>query len=157
MIGDFVWEDLDDDGIQEAGEPGIPGVAVDLLNGIGDVIASTVTDANGNYGFEITDPGSYSVAFDTPDGFDIGLEFAGTDEAIDSNLLPVGFTPFFDVTVADMLSSDGNLTIDAAFVFVELPEIPETGADADRLALLAGGLLVLGIGLLLGSRRRRSE
>ena len=29
-LGNFVWDDLDGDGIQDAGEPGIPGVAVTL-------------------------------------------------------------------------------------------------------------------------------
>ncbi|MCB9296615.1 MAG: hypothetical protein H6559_26400 [Lewinellaceae bacterium] len=30
FIGDFVWQDTDGDGIQDAGEPGIPGVTVNL-------------------------------------------------------------------------------------------------------------------------------
>jgi hypothetical protein len=45
-IGDTVFEDLDNNGFQDAGEPGIPGVTVDLdCNGN---MASQVTDGNGN-------------------------------------------------------------------------------------------------------------
>jgi len=50
-IGDFIWRDLDRDGIQDAGEPGIFGVTVQLrTNGV--LIESTVTDATGKYLFE---------------------------------------------------------------------------------------------------------
>ena len=51
-IGDFVWNDLNGNGIQDAGEPGIPNVTVQLFNCGGTVpIAITTTDANGNYLF----------------------------------------------------------------------------------------------------------
>ena len=53
-IGDRVWFDADKDGIQDAGEVGIPGISVQLtgdINGdsISDVTLNTVTDASGNY------------------------------------------------------------------------------------------------------------
>lgn len=51
-IGDFVWNDLDLDGIQDAGEPGIPGVTVTLNGTTGSgapVTSSTTTGANGDY------------------------------------------------------------------------------------------------------------
>jgi len=57
-IGDFVWRDLDSDGVQDAGEPGLAGVTVsisapgvDLGNGAG-AASNVVTDANGYYLFE---------------------------------------------------------------------------------------------------------
>src|SRR4030095_7938846 len=34
-IGDFVWEDIDGDGLQETGEPGLPGITVTLLDSSG--------------------------------------------------------------------------------------------------------------------------
>ena len=46
-IGNYVWNDSDGDGIQDACEPGIDGVTVELVKG-GSVIASTTT-ANGGY------------------------------------------------------------------------------------------------------------
>ena len=32
MIGDFIWEDTDRDGLQDPGEPGLPGIEVCLFN-----------------------------------------------------------------------------------------------------------------------------
>ena len=29
-IGNFIWDDLDSDGIQDVGEPGLPGITVQL-------------------------------------------------------------------------------------------------------------------------------
>jgi hypothetical protein len=49
-IGDFVWCDTNDDGVQDPGEPGIPGIVVNLSCADGST-ASTVTDANGLYLF----------------------------------------------------------------------------------------------------------
>lgn len=60
-IGDFVWEDLNSNGVWDMGEPGLSGIAVDLLGDTGDVIASTTTDAGGIYMFTGLSDGSYSV------------------------------------------------------------------------------------------------
>ncbi len=69
-IGDFVWRDLDGDGVQDAGEPGVAGVTVsitppagvDLGYGAG-VASNVVTDANGYYLFRaLPATGNYTVA-----------------------------------------------------------------------------------------------
>ncbi len=69
MIGDFVWSDLNGDGNQDAGEPGIPGVSVvltppagvDLGNGDGNPITN-VTDSTGFYLFAgLRESGDYTV------------------------------------------------------------------------------------------------
>jgi len=67
IIGDFVWSDADNDGIQDPGEPGIGGVTINLLadyDGDGnftDVVTSTTTAADGSYLFTGVDPGDYKV------------------------------------------------------------------------------------------------
>jgi large repetitive protein len=48
-IGDNVYADLDGDGGRDPGEPGIPGVIIDIKDPTGNVIGTTTTDANGNY------------------------------------------------------------------------------------------------------------
>ncbi|MCA9135134.1 MAG: FG-GAP repeat protein [Planctomycetales bacterium] len=44
-----VFYDLDGDGSRDAGEGGVAGVTLHLVNAIGEVIACTVTDGEGNY------------------------------------------------------------------------------------------------------------
>lgn len=67
-IGDTIYQDLDGNGTQGAGEPGIPGVTVQLFvdttaNGIPDMpVASAITNANGNFLFPSLPIGvAYSV------------------------------------------------------------------------------------------------
>ncbi len=50
-IRDRVWRDINNDGDQDGGEPGIAGVTVDLLNASGTVIATTATDGAGLFSF----------------------------------------------------------------------------------------------------------
>ena len=50
-VGDLVWKDTNSNGVQDANEPAIPGVTVTLVNSTGGVIATAVTDENGNYLF----------------------------------------------------------------------------------------------------------
>ncbi|MEM9120883.1 MAG: SdrD B-like domain-containing protein [Cyanobacteria bacterium P01_F01_bin.56] len=114
-LGDFVFEDADADGIQDAGEQGIEGATVNLLADIdGDgviendeVVDTTTTDANGKYHFTVL-PGDYKVQFETPDGFDMASPAnQGGDDAVDSD------GPISDVVSLDPGEEDP--TIDAGF------------------------------------------
>lgn len=48
-LGDYVWYDVDGDGIQDAGEVGVAGVTIVVTNAAGDTVAVTTTDASGHY------------------------------------------------------------------------------------------------------------
>jgi uncharacterized surface anchored protein len=85
-IGDKVWADCDNDGIQDAGEAGVPGVTVKLLDASGNVIATTLTDGNGNYVFKDLMPGTYSVQFVAPAGYTFTTKDVGSNDAIDSDV-----------------------------------------------------------------------
>ena len=50
-IGNLVWMDKNRNGVADSGEPGIPGVLVQLENSAGTVINETVTNGSGAYGF----------------------------------------------------------------------------------------------------------
>ena len=54
VIGDYVWVDVDADGIQDPGEMGIGGVTVELRDGVctpGSTCLTTTTDPDGGYLF----------------------------------------------------------------------------------------------------------
>eukprot|EP00667_Euglena_gracilis_P000233 EG_transcript_233 len=62
-IGGFAWEDVNANGLVEAGEPGLGNVTVTLLSCVGAALSTTTTAANGSYTFLGVPPGSYEVAF----------------------------------------------------------------------------------------------
>ena len=74
-IGDTVFLDLDGDGVQDVGEPGVAGTTVNLLvDGDGDgtyetVVGSAVTDGSGPYGFDGLAPASYRAVLVVPAGY----------------------------------------------------------------------------------------
>jgi hypothetical protein len=52
-IAGFVYGDLNQNGIKDAGEPGISGNTMELYNASGALLVSAVTDANGHYAFAV--------------------------------------------------------------------------------------------------------
>jgi Ca2+-binding RTX toxin-like protein len=91
-VGDFVWEDKDGDGLQDAGEPGIGGVAVRLIGADGQVVAKDATDGNGRYELVPTEPGEYTLEVVIPAGFQPTLVNVGRDDAVDSDVDPARVT-----------------------------------------------------------------
>ncbi|MEP7336690.1 MAG: SdrD B-like domain-containing protein, partial [Acidobacteriota bacterium] len=66
--GNLVWKDINNNGLRDAGEPGVDGVMVELIrdansNNLPDdaVIASDITSGGGFYNFNILLPGNYFV------------------------------------------------------------------------------------------------
>jgi len=126
-LGDLVFEDLDRDGIQDAGEPGVQVISVELQDCNGNTLASTTTDANGNYLFEGLDPGSYVVVFgDLPEGYQYTTADAGGDDALDSDAGEGGATGCLELAAGET-----NLTVDAGIVaeLIDCPNCIVTGTD----------------------------
>jgi hypothetical protein len=68
-IGNFVWHDLDADGIQDAGEYGLAGVQVQLWNSTKtQLIDSATTNASGFYVVQAPMSGNYRVRVLPPSG-----------------------------------------------------------------------------------------
>jgi hypothetical protein len=118
-IGDFVWSDLNANGIQDSGELGINSVTVKLLNSNNQVFATTTTNASGAYAFIGVTPGSYSVQFVTPvGGYTATTANAGND-AIDSDAnTGTGVTGPYT-----LISGQTNNTIDAGYILPLAPDI----------------------------------
>ena len=113
-LGDFVWEDLDGDGLQDGIEPGIPNVTVALSGTTGDgtpVNLTTTTGPNGEYSFTNLEPGTYVVTFTTPAGYNTTEQNQGPNDAIDSDANPA--TGQSDAVV--LTSGENDTTIDAGF------------------------------------------
>src|SRR5205085_201621 len=81
QIGDFVWKDLNGNGVQDAGEPGIAGLTVTLG---GTASGTTTTDGSGHYLFTGLSHGSYTVTVATPSGFSASPSNVGSPST-DSN------------------------------------------------------------------------
>ena len=85
-LGNFVWHDLDGDGVQDNGEPGIENVRVTLFNSNGFVVGFQFTDSNGFYLFDELTPGEYYVSFETPNGFTLTDSNRGNNDNSDSDV-----------------------------------------------------------------------
>ena len=120
-LGDFVWLDTNFNGIQDAGEIGVANVTVRLLDGNGNELATTTTDANGLYSFTNLAPGTYRVDFVPPTGYTISPANQGTNDAIDSDAsATTGETA--NVTLA---AGEVNNTLDAG-LYLQSPGIQVT-------------------------------
>ncbi|MBH0116753.1 DUF11 domain-containing protein [Salinibacterium sp. NG253] len=110
-ISDTVWLDLNNDGVQDSGEPGLPNVDVTLVwfgpdgaaGGGDDVTFVETTDANGEYLFDGLPEGNYTVTVDTA-------------------TLPAGLLPTFDADAGTNQPTPGT---------------PASGVDADSTTAVA--------------------
>ena len=96
-LGDYVWEDMNGDGIQNDGATGIQHVTVELYyagpdgtfdgSDLSTPYQTTTTDSNGNYSFTNLPPGKYILKFIPEAGTDYVLTFKdqGGDDAQDSD------------------------------------------------------------------------
>ena len=120
-VGDWVFNDVNGNGIQEAGEFGLPGVSVMLINTDDNSSETTTTNQNGNYEFTNVVAGNYKVKFPetgSSNSFTYNLTKAnqGNDGYKDSDPIPMNngsgnaMTDIFVVNAGDMID-----TIDAGY------------------------------------------
>ena len=136
-VGDYVWHDVDRDGIQDDGEPGIPGVTVTITGPDGgpvtDVFGNPVgpvrTDDEGRYDFPnlpALQPGeSYTVTVTTPPGFIPTTPGAGDDPSRDSSTGSASSGDLVD-------DGDRDDTLDFGFVVPRVSVGDYVWVDTDR-------------------------
>ncbi|MCP4079267.1 MAG: hypothetical protein GY743_03395, partial [Planctomycetaceae bacterium] len=121
-IGDYVWEDKNGNGIQDAGEPPVSGVQVTLTGttGNGTAVSQTATtDVDGLYLFSNLSPGTYQLTFGKPTGYEFTYSDEGTDDSVDSDVDPVT-----GMTINEVLESgETNLDYDAGLINTTSTEI----------------------------------
>ncbi len=88
-LGDKVWNDVNQNGIQDNGEAGITNVTVKLYNCLGVLVNTTTTDVNGIYHFNNVPAGDYYVEFTAPSGYVFSSQNQGSNDNIDSDVDPL--------------------------------------------------------------------
>lgn len=115
-VGNFIWHDLNGDGVQTAGEPGVAGVQVQLWNSAkNDLLDTDVTVAGGFYQLTAPTPGNYRVRVLLPAGGSFTLKDQGvdtTDSDINPSGIDAGFTDtyVFGSNLISITSIDAGLT-----------------------------------------------
>ncbi len=127
FIGDKVWKDLDQDGIQDAGEPGVANVTVELYDCSNILKGTTTTDVNGIYKFEYLELGDYYIKFTLPNGYAFSMKDQGSDDSKDSDADPSNGK----TTCTTLSEGEQDFTWDAGIY--QLPPPPTTCAIGDRV------------------------
>ncbi|WP_438329599.1 SdrD B-like domain-containing protein [Staphylococcus pseudintermedius] len=84
-LGDYVWIDQNNDGMQNSDEVAVKGVKVTLTKSDGSTMTTT-TDENGKYLFTGLENGEYTVTFsELPEGYVPTKTQAGGNTELDSN------------------------------------------------------------------------
>ncbi|MDW3195083.1 MAG: SdrD B-like domain-containing protein [Cytophagales bacterium] len=83
----FVWDDLNSNGLQDAGEPGVSGASVNLLTRKNAEITQATSDFNGIATLNGAPADiALKIEVDAPTGYAFSLLDAGTDDTIDSDV-----------------------------------------------------------------------
>jgi uncharacterized repeat protein (TIGR01451 family) len=98
-IGNFVWRDVNGDGLQSGGaETGLVGVVVRLYDASSNVVNTTTSSATGAYSFTNLPTGDYFLEFVAPTNFTLTLQDQGGNDGVDSDASPVsGRTALFNL------------------------------------------------------------
>jgi hypothetical protein len=117
-LGNFVWDDLDADGVQDAGEPGAAGVTVQLWNStLTGLIDSKLTNASGLYTLVAPTPGDYRIRVLLKPGDQYTAKDQGSDDTRDSDINSsgtyAGFTDIISIApnVISITSLDAGLIV----------------------------------------------
>ncbi|MFZ4663302.1 MAG: SdrD B-like domain-containing protein, partial [Caldilineaceae bacterium] len=105
-IGNRVWDDLNGNGIQDPGEPGINGLTVSLQGPTNTV--TVVTSDDGNYYFDVSRTTAYTLTITPPGGYSVTKPNAAalTGASVSSNH-----------AISDTIDSDAVLVSGAATIY----------------------------------------
>ncbi|MFO0941763.1 MAG: SdrD B-like domain-containing protein [Pirellulales bacterium] len=125
-ISNFVWHDLNRNGLQDTGEQGVSGIIVTLRYTDGSIVpgrAAVISSGSGNYVLANVPAGSWRVGFEIPASrseFSFTARMVGADRSRDSD---GGLSD-----IVSILSGDNRTDIDCGLVTTP-PPTPGTVSD----------------------------
>jgi hypothetical protein len=169
-IGDYVWFDVNENGIQDDDEQGAHGVEVWLQDCQGGTLDIMLTDADGYYMFCDLVPGDYNIHFELPLNYVFSPMNMGTDPAIDSDADPAtgtavcttlknhaGFGPqddvlsqYLPITLGDA-GGTKSLDVTSAAIAVDVLEQKTYGKPNNGITKLYCQLLVAKLNFASGA------
>ncbi len=138
-IGNRVWYDANENGIQDVTEAGIPGITIVLYNSQGDSVSTQITDGLGEYYFsDLTMGDSTLRANETYYIVVQGAEYnPSTNVLLDSLILTdpnIGQAPNTDINDSDAVigeSPNPSWTVDYPFIEITTGNYGESNHNAD--------------------------
>ena len=112
-IGDYIWDDLNANGIQDDGEEGMKDIKVNLLDENGNIIASQNTNSEGKYNFCKLKPGKYKVQVKVPKEWYVTRKDKGGNDAKDSDMGAFLDTDkIVEMPQETIIGNENNMTLD---------------------------------------------
>jgi hypothetical protein len=125
-IGDFVWDDINLDGVQDMGEPGVAGVIISFTNG--SFSGTTTTTSDGSYVIPSLLTGTYTLTINPtaalPFITDQGI---GGDATKDSD-----FDPMSQQATVMLAAGADNVDIDGGLKATNCPVITHAARKIDE-------------------------
>lgn len=125
ILGNRVWHDKNENGIQDPHEGGIGGICINLLDQNGSFLQQTTTDSNGYFGFNVPE-GTYTIEIEKPSWLEFTQRNVGTEDQDSDMGQETGRTDSVNITSTSLywdaglvLPSNISPTPDLAF---ELPK-----------------------------------
>lgn len=121
QLGDYAWLDLNRNGMQDAGEPGVPGIQIKLYQ-YGQLAHQTETDAYGRYLLRNVYPGQYSVEVTMPP--ELKATVHQTEFKLVASILPEAAGTSVTADGVTVPSGSRNLNCDFGFALVNDGALP---------------------------------
>lgn len=109
MLGDYVWEDMNRNGIQDLGEPPLKNILIELYDANKIYLSSTTSDSLGKYLFSGISPGKYFLKFVNPQQYFYTIGSQGNVET-NSDINFSGFTDEINLAANQI-----NFSIDGGY------------------------------------------
>ncbi len=102
IISGLAWEDENQNGIYDLGEPFMDEVTIWLLNSFGTILDEQLSGPGGRYLFDDLDNGTYTLQVILPPDYEFTARDAGLDDGLDSDFGAEGFSEEFTFTGGDV-------------------------------------------------------